>query len=277
MAVKISENELRSIIREFIAEALSKSNFNNNLKKRREFELPEINCLTEGLFRSYDESFVERYLTKKLNFTNDKNKFSKGEAEGFFFSEEDINDTKDNINILIPVSYPFIEDLSKIMNACGYILSYKETIMEGIILKLEYEKKFQEEIRGLVGKYKYIYHLTPSVYVNKIMKQGLVPKNSNKYLSYPPRIYFILDKQTINYKMLANMLYNAEYSYSNEKDKENISQYKDEYTLLRCDTSKLIGKVKFYIDNNLPNSVYVTENIPPQFIEIVETNIKVNK
>jgi hypothetical protein len=143
MAVKNSENELRSMIRGFIIKTLSKSNF--NLKKTREFELPEINCLTEGLFKSYDESFVERYLTKKLNFTNDRNKFSNGEAEGFFFSEEDINDTNDNINILIPVSYPFIDNLSKIMNACGYILSYKETIMDGIILKLEYEKKFKKK------------------------------------------------------------------------------------------------------------------------------------
>ena len=56
-----------------------------------------------------------------------------------------------------------------------------------------------------------------------------------------------------------------------------MRKYKSKYTLLRIKTSNLINKYKFYIDNNLPNSVYTTDNIPPKYIEIDTIGIEVNE
>lgn len=283
--LKITEKELRKIIREYITEAISTPSFFTLFKKNRLSELPDINLLNEGVFKSYDVSFVVRYLNEKLNFTTDQIKFANHKAEGFIFCEDDYNNECDNINVVIPVSYKRIDELQKIMSACGYTLSHSGKIENDLFQQLEYEKNVQNEVRGLVGKYKYIYHLTPSVYVNKIMKQGLVPKSTNTFLNYTPRIYFLLDKKTINYGDVARILYNRKIDDTElldnqeikNKTKDEIEKYKSEYTLLRIKTSNIIGKVKFYIDNNLPNSVYVTENISPEYIEIDTTGIKVNE
>ena len=275
--IKINKGELRKIIKEYIMEAISTPSLSVIAKKTRQTELPDVNLLKEGIFRSYDTSFVVRYLSEKLNFTTNQEVFSNYQAEGFVFTEEEYNGGCDNVNVVIPSSYKRMDDLNKIMVACGYIKAHEEKLHKGLFLKLEYEKNIQDEIRGLVGKYKYIYHLTPSIYVNKIMKQGLVPRSNNEFFNYTPRIYFLLDKKTINYKYVAEMLYNKkiESAGDNNEEIELLKKYKDNYTLLRCKTSNLVGKVKFYIDNNLPNSVYVTENISPQYIEIDEEDIKV--
>lgn len=287
--IKLSEKELRKIVRQYIMEAISTPQFFIPLRKNRYSDLPSVEFLNEGLlfegvFKSYDVSFVVRYLTEKLNFTTDQEKFASYKAEGFIFCEDDFDNDCDNINLVIPVSYKKMNDLETIMTACGYSLSHSGKIHDGLFLQLEYEKNIQNEVRGLVGKYKYIYHLTPSVYVNKIMKQGLVPRSTNTYLNYTPRIYFLLDKNTINYNDVARMLYNrkiddAELLDNEElkkKTKEELEKYKSKYTLLRVKTSNIIGKYKFYIDNNLPNSVYVIENIPPKYIEVDTKDIIVN-
>lgn len=288
--IKINEKELRKIIREYIMEAISTPTFFTPLRKNRYSLLPNVDLLTEeaineGIFKSYDVSFVVRYLTEKLNFTTDQRKFATYNAEGFIFCEDDYNNECDNINVIIPVSYKKMDELQKIMTACGYTESHKGLLQNKLFQQIEYEKNIQNEVRGLVGKYKYIYHLTPTVYVDKIMKQGLVPRSTNTFLNYTPRIYFLLDKKTINYNDVASMLYNRKIEdaelLDNEvlknKTKEELEKYKSEYTLLRVKTNDIIGKYKFYIDNNLPNSVYVTDNIPPKYIEIDTTGIKVNE
>ena len=279
MAKHITESELRKIVKEYILEAIATPPLNCIIKKNRflpngtVFSYDKI--LNEGILKSYDTDFVIKHLCKYFNLTTDSNKLSKYQAEGIVFSEQDYDGKFDNVIVVIPISYRRIDELKQFMTACGFIESSKQKqVMHGLFQQIEFEKNVQEEITEVLSSYHYIYHLTPSVYVNKIMKNGLVPKSKNKLFNYNPRIYFLLDKTVINIQDVANMLYTIQ--LQDEDNIEAVKKYKNEYTLLKCKTSDLIGKVKFYLDKNLPNAVYTTENIPPQFIEIDTTGIKVS-
>ena len=96
-------------------------------------ELPDINILKEGIFKSYDVNFVVRYLSEKLNFTTDQEKFANYQAEGFIFTETD-----DSIHIAIPSSYKRMKDLDKIMSVFKYTETNKEELNDGFFLKIEY-------------------------------------------------------------------------------------------------------------------------------------------
>lgn len=54
---------------------------------------------------------------------------------------------------------------------------------------------------------KYIYHVSPSIFKLKILKQGLTPNSKNDLLDYPTRIYFFTNENQL--KEYVKLFYNT--------------------------------------------------------------------
>jgi hypothetical protein len=155
--------------------------------------------------------------------------------------------------------------LDKIADSNGYFISLIETD-NGIWTKLSeitlttltnlsihFESKFDEEVE-VKDIPEFLYHVTPSKYVEKIKKIGLIPKAKNRQSFHMDRIYFALTIEGVN---------------SIEKEFE-FNKQPTNYTILKISTKNL--KVKFIKDPNatLLNGealgIYTYENISPSFI-----------
>lgn len=91
-----------------------------------------------------------------------------------------------------------------------------------------------------------LYHGTYLAYINKIRKNGLIPKNNN---NHPERIYFSDSRSIIR----------------------QIYNYRNDYILLRINVPENI-KNEFYIDYNHDCSYFTYECIHPKYIEVLTDN-----
>ena len=222
-----------------------------------------IELITEGLIKSIDYDIVENLLKKlfiKYNkkviilvdhqgiYITVKNKvFNKYLMEGFF-------------NLLkvvgYNISYYYIDNkqfIDKPLTVLEIFSEYNE-------LNINLIKKYDTEEKGIPN---YLYHITNKKYLDKIKKNGLIPKSKNKIEKYPDRIY------------ITNNIVGAK---NIKKDYEN--KYKnDEWIILKINT-KLLNKIKLYLDptyfmnledyNNYEYKVcYTYDNIPNESIELI--------
>lgn len=131
-------------------------------------------------------------------------------------------------------------------------------------LEITFEAKFDFEIE--FNKDDKIYHVSPLIYKEKILKMGLIPKTNSKLTYHPERIYFFND---INY---TNFLISKLKDKNGEKYKNIISKYfkyekVNEYVLYEIIN---LDKYKFYNDVNYNNKgVYTLENINPNDIKVM--------
>lgn len=94
-----------------------------------------------------------------------------------------------------------------------------------------------------------LYHITKKSLLDKIKKQGLVPKSKSKKVYHPERVYFALD---INSALALT--------------KDFKQYFNDDMLLLTISTEKL-NNVKFYEDPDYAKfGVFTLDNIPPQAI-----------
>lgn len=273
-----SDDEIRETVRQVILSALSKKPIEEIGKKNR-LSNELWRYLTEGIFKTYDIDFSVDYICRTLGFTKDIDKFKNFESDGYVMFNESYTSEKDSFSVIIPSSYKDFDKLYKVASLCGFYESDKRHIdKDKYLIQLDFEKNIQEEIRGVVGRSKYLYHLTPTVYLDDILTNGLKPLHRNKGFDYDSRVYFLLSKKYTDVSEVAQMLYNVMIEHcNNEKELENVKKYKSKFTLLRIETSKMIGKYKFYIDNNFENYVYIKGNVPPSLIEVDMSEINVKK
>ena len=121
------------------------------------------------------------------------------------------------------------------------------------IVKIVYEPKYDIE-RVIPDK---LYHLTIREYINKINKNGLVPKSKSKLSNHLDRIYVCKD-QSDCYKLIAKMkLYFL--------DKKHIDF---RYVIYEID---MIGlNIKMYNDPNFSKGYYIIDNINKERLTIVD-------
>lgn len=168
----------------------------------------------------------------------------------------------------------YVKMLGVICNACGYfITSYDETKRIVVI-----ESKFGKDIsKDIKVKNDYIYHVSPKIYLNKIIKDGLCPKASNTVYEYPPRIYLATNLMLENAIKLATNLYQAKTKFfdvsfgDTDEYKKYLSHHVDmkEYSIFQIDTEKI--SCPLYADPNFQkdfgiDSLYTTSNISPNAI-----------
>jgi len=193
-----------------------------------------------------------------------------------FFIITDINkDIKNNNDYIFIDDISLLNELEQIMNTCGWFSTVikdsknnninPDNIYKNNIFKIIYRAKFDINLYDNNKWPEFLYHVIPSKNINKIFKQGLIPKTENKKAKHQDSIHM--------------------FSYGNNSDKtkylvnelRDISKIKhDSYTVLKINIKK-IPYVNFllYVDPDMEEGYYTKDNIPPNIIEhIYEINFK---
>ena len=158
-----------------------------------------------------------------------------------------------------------IDLIIKDMEKLGYFLSLRRSYatvdnIEFVSLQFEPSCKLQNnETENIKGAYEFLYHWTPTINVDSILKNGLIPCHGNNFFNYPNRIYLI--KGDSNKNEIKFLGWSISCS-SNEKD----------YTLLKIDIKNIGNDVNFYLDPNSQVGIYTEDVIPAECIKI-EGNI----
>ena len=127
---------------------------------------------------------------------------------------------------------------------------------EHIELELLFEPKYGRMLQRKPPKF--LYHLTPKNKLEKIEKQGLVPKFESKRTSNPERIYFSTNINGVIEIMVDIFLSNKDAQLS----------------LLEIDTREM-QDVKFYIDPSFKTSgIYTLDYISPTYISTIKDDIR---
>ena len=245
--------------------------------------------VSEGLTMTYSLNRIKKIITQKYNLKSIGCNFgyiNKNRANDFTTMLRNANSktdktTRDN-NSWMEVSLTFlygikcdknvISDIIHTMDVCGWYFAglidinnlntyktFDNTIYQNYIkrpCKLLFYPKFNEEVKTN-NINKVCYHICPSRVVDKIMKQGLTPRNNGRVAAHPERVYLFLNKPR-NWKQIAN---NFRQSGNNER-----------YTLLSINLTDMINKgVKFYFDANTMTdnpAIYTLEPISPSCINV---------
>ena len=84
-----------------------------------------------------------------------------------------------------------------------------------------------------------IYIISELFNKESILKNGFIPRSSNKHFNYPNRChFFICDKDEAKLFI---------YDFTNDQN--------EKYVLFTLDTSKIVKNINFYPDPNLQNAV----------------------
>lgn len=208
--------------------------------------------MDEGLITTYDIDTVMRSLEKKFSLTDYQVIRRTGEN----------NNGDDYILIIVPnnESKETIGDIKHYMNTCGFFLS--ENRLENNMFVLRFEQKYTKDVtEDILRNCNFLYHLTPSVCVDKILKKGLIPKSKNAIFKYPDRLFFMRQDTPENmlykfFRALAKVRNLSSYSLRNIKDYGR-------HSLITIDTTELPKDVTFYVDSMMPYAIFTYDVIPP--------------
>ena len=238
------------------------------------FDVPFF--INEGLIETYDIEKVVTTLADIYNlelglcylgdFLTNKTKY-----DGLI-DKTTVPTTKEDVIVIILPNNEYLyvnkEQIDKKMNKYGWFYSASKTLTfkgkpynDWIIL--QYEEKYGTDVTEYIfnnKSIKFLYHLTSNKNIKKILKNGIVPKYTERNdFKNPDRIYFFI-KEIDNYttSIISN-------SFNNSR---NDKQQTNEYCLLEIDKTKLDKNIKLYIDPRMKNAVYTFDNVSPSAITI---------
>ena len=148
---------------------------------------------------------------------------------------------------------------------CGLYVATKSVIDQrgtDSIFKFMIEPKFSDRDFELnkCQDIKSLYHMTPSSKVDKILRKGLNPKSSNPFFAYPDRIYLGLDPDKLEHVLLRAI-------------KARGGGKNGPWTILEIVISKIPDRDRFKIDQNYPDGLFTSDNIPPSAIKVFKSGI----
>jgi len=230
-----------------ISDYVASVNYGNDDYVKR--NLPEIN---EGLIMTHDINRAKNIICRKFNLL----------PQQFSISPRNFDGTIVSLAVIIlqkGTSQSTIGEIKHYMQTLGYFECVPQNFVKGKII-LIFEPHFSTNISNEIrNKYKILYHATPTIYVDKILKSGLIPRNKNTLFFYPSRVYC----------MRGNNLSDEQISIlKNIQAQRGATTHHDnnEYTILSIDVSKLPTTIKFYADPMAPHAIFTHDNIPPQAI-----------
>ena len=234
--------------------------------------------INEGLIKTLDINRTINIIETEMNL------FS---CYDFSISGNSINNTisltLNNFNLMDNFNLKFEHINSLFINRCGWFpstmklknmsdkpntLSYDESyLVENKkylkTVEIIYESKFDLETNNIP----ILYHLSIQSYKDSILNKGLIPKSKSKLTKHLDRIYVcdnIIDCKKLIPKMkLHYMLLEDEERVKGRKPKRNTK-----WIIFEINNSNL--KLKLYNDPNYDNGYYVIENIPNEYIAVVE-------
>lgn len=285
--IRIKESELREMIAERVKEELNKPYVYEFWNKLEKF------YVTEGLTMTYGARKTIQILKNKYDFgklaaqfecLNDSPMQSTMETTPRNCKTTRDSDKWYHIGIYfkfgIKDNVKTINDIIHTCDACGWFLSdctyylrngmtqninvknnksvnFNDEELKNTPFKILFRAKFNAEYKPQTVP-PFLYHICPLRVVDKILMQGLTPRNNGRIASHPERVYLFLDYN----KEWRNIAKNFKFSGKNEP-----------YVYLKIDTRKLNPQVKFYYDSNTMSgcpAIYTLEPIPPTAIEVID-------
>jgi len=163
-------------------------------------------------------------------------------------------------------SNSLIGEISDLFHAFGYDLSEHSSIQAKDangnvikLLKLTYEARFY---RKDVNFTDWLFHVTEIKNAKKILKNGLVPKSSNRTYSYNDRVYLFNNSnidEILTYARLKNRTSTVEKVIILRIKSDDLQKYR-----LYAN-----GKLRFYVDPKYTTdlAIYTHNNIPIELID----------
>lgn len=244
----INTDDVNLSYEDYIKDNIRKSTYvlDKDIEKYIDEHLNEVDeQIFESILRSYSmEKFVDA-IKRRFHF----------EIISFAYGSHRNEEGNKYYDVAIYVNHNFDLENTDFKSLCNLYNVYISSITDKkncieIIFK---QRKTKEATEKIYAECKYLYHITKSQNVDKILRYGLQPKSHSKKAYHPERIYVLSDK--------------VPYS--------DIKKYMDKLEgniLLQIDLSKTVNdKLKLYVD---PDSGYVDgyfcENfIPPSCISVV--------
>lgn len=194
--------------------------------------------IKEGLIRTYPSLFTFRQLRNKYGLDNREIRMSS--------SPDGIG----SIEIVLNRKNAAKEDeINKLMETYGYVPGFR-------FVDIVYEPKHEAEIRRntLERTCDYLIHISPFSKINKIKRNGFVPRSDNELYSYPERVYFF--KYDINFN------WDEAIETIRRISKSRGEKEGTKYAVYFLDVRKIPDNARFYQDKNSNNGVYTSDNIP---------------
>lgn len=179
----------------------------------------------------------------------------------------------------------FLSKLNSVADNLGYFpagvgstttkhIRYDIDAVESMLMKfglayVKYEAKYDLQIDA--NNYKYLYHATKKLYLPKIQKYGLTPKNSEKLSRHPERVYLTFD--LADAKKFINKAVNRIPPKSYQTDKFPVKSMIDFQTaiILKIRVDQLQYNFRIYSDPNFAGSAcYTLNTIPWSAITVVD-------
>jgi len=126
-----------------------------------------------------------------------------------------------------------------------------------------------------------LYHVTVERFLDKIKKNGLIPKSENFITTHPDRIYFTYDIEDAEKYAKSKVTWYKRINNTNTIQNkprigirnQNDEYIKDKYILLKIDISN-IDDLIFYEDPNFKGKgIYTYSTISPKYIEVMDLEL----
>ena len=230
--------------------------------------------INEGLIKTYPPFDTIRYVKTHVKNISDNN-----------ICEYDIDIRVEHIASSVNPEFPpeniLLTSKGKELNAsdefefkrmfglCGWVLSRKNMSIDrdsgDNAFDYIFEPKFNYDItEDIKNKISYLYHVSPEIYKDKILRQGFVPKSKNASFDYPDRVYLLLlTGNPIN--QAKNFALSLAQRVKWKEDLSSPGEY-PMYVLYAIDVSKLQQGTRIYRDPISKYGVYTFSNIPPDAI-----------
>lgn len=238
--------------------------------------------IEEGIFSSYSAEDIYRILLKNYSLGYEKNFLKEKKQLGIGFDtyhKENGEYGSDEVTVIvmiIPNDFKDTEKIKKFFETCGWKFAYTFDSHYKNYTGYQFEKNRQvDEIKPPI----FLYHLTPSNKVKKILTNGLTPHSGNKKSDHMERIYFFQHKPTpLQCKLFVHELWQAgieKQLFLHSKSYEEVKNFtrEEKYSLIEIDITKCSSNIKFYGDPNADGAVWTFDNIPPQAIKVINNDI----
>lgn len=269
------EDIINKAVRDSIEEFLKSLGATSAVSPRIDDEIPDVSkyVRTFGNINSFDEDnptinegLIKTYpIDKSINYIVRKYGLSSNQVQVNSMNNGII--PVDIICVILPngIDGNTLGNIKHDLQTCGYFNNQEPTSIQNTnYFVLAFEPKFSKDISKMVRQnYKYLYHSTPRIYMDKIVKLGLIPKSKNSLFFYPDRTFLMIGDK-LDPKQI-NVLKNVQSARNAHVDPNNPIETK-EYVLLTIDVSRLPTDIKFYCDPMADGAIFTYDNVPPNTI-----------
>lgn len=218
--------------------------------------------VTEGLIHTYPPETTIRYISGALNIPEQSFSVEKNE----------------NGNNKIYCTYSPSKTSKKLLYAgfeyCGYryaVTQQRKIGIDDAYITDAFEEKNPNinDTEAILSTQRHLYHVSPSYYEKKIIKNGIVPKHKNSRFNYPERVY-LLDGD-IDEGYILGLAYQLSLVKDGDADDNgfDIYQNNDLYSVFKIDVDKLPKNIRLFKDPNYKGGIFTPDNIPPGAITAV--------